>query len=50
MPKKYVEKVGEEGFKKAPIGAGPYRVINFMPGIEMHARGVRRLLAEGRRA
>jgi peptide/nickel transport system substrate-binding protein len=23
VPKKYVEKVGEEGFKKAPIGAGP---------------------------
>src|SRR2546427_11981966 len=25
VPKKYVEKVGDEGFKKAPIGAGPYR-------------------------
>jgi len=24
VPRKYVEKVGEEGFKKAPIGAGPY--------------------------
>src|SRR5262249_13360511 len=24
VPKKYVEKVGDEGFKKAPIGAGPY--------------------------
>ena len=35
VPKKYVEKVGEEGFKKAPIGAGPYRVINVVPGIEM---------------
>jgi len=23
VPKKYVEKVGEEGFKKAPVGAGP---------------------------
>jgi peptide/nickel transport system substrate-binding protein len=23
VPKKYVEKVGDEGFKKAPIGAGP---------------------------
>ena len=23
VPKKYLEKVGEEGFKKAPIGAGP---------------------------
>src|SRR5215510_1896669 len=27
VPKKYVEKVGEEGFKKAPIGAGPYRFV-----------------------
>jgi len=24
VPRKYVEKVGDEGFKKAPIGAGPY--------------------------
>ena len=23
--KKYVEKVGDEGFKKAPVGAGPYK-------------------------
>src|SRR2546430_12522496 len=26
VPKKYVEKVGEDGFKKAPVGAGPYRL------------------------
>src|SRR5213083_319131 len=24
VPKKYVEKVGDDGFKKAPVGAGPY--------------------------
>ena len=24
VPKKYVESVGDEGFKKAPVGAGPY--------------------------
>jgi peptide/nickel transport system substrate-binding protein len=35
VPKKYVEKVGEEGFKKAPVGAGPYRVISVTPGVEM---------------
>jgi peptide/nickel transport system substrate-binding protein len=35
VPKKYVEKVGEEGFKKAPIGAGPYRVVSVNPGIEI---------------
>ncbi|HMH51161.1 MAG TPA: ABC transporter substrate-binding protein [Candidatus Acidoferrum sp.] len=35
VPKKYVEKVGEDGFKKAPIGAGPYRFVSFTPGIEL---------------
>jgi peptide/nickel transport system substrate-binding protein len=35
VPKKYVEKVGDEGFKKAPIGAGPYRFVSFTPGVEM---------------
>ena len=25
VPKKYVERVGEDAFRKAPIGAGPYR-------------------------
>ncbi len=32
---KYVEKVGEEGFKKAPIGAGPYKFVSFNPGVEL---------------
>jgi len=35
VPKKYVEKVGEEGFLKAPIGAGPYRYVSSTPGIEI---------------
>src|SRR5262249_41280855 len=35
VPKKYIEKVGEEGFKKAPIGAGPYRFVSFTPGVEL---------------
>src|SRR5262247_3947172 len=35
VPKKYVEKVGDEGFKKAPVGAGPYRFVTFNPGIEL---------------
>ena len=35
VPKKYVESVGEDGFKKAPIGAGPYRVVRFAPGVEL---------------
>jgi peptide/nickel transport system substrate-binding protein len=35
VPKKYVEKVGDEGYKKAPIGAGPYRFVSFTPGVEL---------------
>jgi len=35
VPKKYVEKVGDDGFKKAPVGAGPYRFVSFTPGIEL---------------
>jgi peptide/nickel transport system substrate-binding protein len=35
VPKKYVEKVGDDGFKKAPIGAGPYKVVSFTPGVEL---------------
>jgi peptide/nickel transport system substrate-binding protein len=35
VPRKYVEKVGEEGFKKAPVGAGPFRFVSFSPGVEL---------------
>src|SRR5215470_7955926 len=35
VPKKYVEKVGDDGFLKAPVGAGPYRVVSFSPGVEL---------------
>jgi len=35
VPKHYVEKVGEDAFKKAPIGAGPYKVVSFTPGVEL---------------
>ena len=35
VPKKYVEQVGDDGFKKAPVGAGPYRFVSFTPGIEL---------------
>ena len=37
VPKKYVEQVGDEGFKKAPIGAGPFRFVSYTPGIELVA-------------
>lgn len=35
VPKKHIEKVGEDAFKKAPVGAGPYKVVSFTPGIEL---------------
>jgi len=35
VPKKYVEKVGEDGFRKAPVGAGPYKFVSFTPGVEL---------------
>jgi peptide/nickel transport system substrate-binding protein len=35
VPKKYVEQVGEDGFKKAPVGAGPYKFVSFKPGVEL---------------
>jgi peptide/nickel transport system substrate-binding protein len=35
VPKKYVEKVGDDGFKAAPIGAGPYKVVSYKPGLEL---------------
>src|SRR5437762_7859464 len=35
VPKRYVEKVGDEGYKKMPVGAGPYRFVSFTPGVEL---------------
>jgi len=35
VPKKYVEKIGDEAFRKAPIGAGPYKFVSFTPGVEL---------------
>ena len=35
VPKKYLEKFGDDGFKKAPVGAGPYRFVSFTPGVEL---------------
>jgi peptide/nickel transport system substrate-binding protein len=35
VPKAYVEKVGDDGFKRAPIGAGPYKFVSFSPGVEL---------------
>ena len=35
VPKKNVERVGEEGFRKAPVGAGPYKFVSLNPGVEL---------------
>ena len=35
VPKAYVDKVGDDGFKKHPIGAGPYKFVSFNPGVEL---------------
>jgi peptide/nickel transport system substrate-binding protein len=35
VPKKYLTEVGDDGFKKHPIGAGPYKFVSSKPGIEV---------------
>ncbi len=34
-PKKYMEQVGPDGFKKAPVGLGPYKFVSHTPGVEL---------------
>src|SRR5438477_3395154 len=34
-PKKYIEQVGVDGFKKAPVGLGPYKFVSHTPGVEL---------------
>jgi peptide/nickel transport system substrate-binding protein len=35
VPKKYVEQVGDDGFKQKPVGLGPYRFVSMTPGVEL---------------
>jgi peptide/nickel transport system substrate-binding protein len=35
VPKKYIEKVGEEGFRRQPVGLGPYRFVSMNAGVEL---------------
>jgi len=35
VPKKYLTQVGDDGFKKHPIGAGPYRFVSHTTGVEL---------------
>src|SRR5207244_862803 len=33
--RKYIEKVGEDGFRRQPMGLGPYRFVSMNPGVEL---------------
>ncbi|HXH08382.1 MAG TPA: ABC transporter substrate-binding protein [Alphaproteobacteria bacterium] len=33
VPKKYIEQVGDDGFRKHPIGLGPYKFVSHTPGV-----------------
>jgi peptide/nickel transport system substrate-binding protein len=35
VPKKYVEQVGDDAYRKQPIGLGPYRFVSHTPGVEL---------------
>ena len=35
VPKRYFEQVGADGYKKAPVGLGPYKFVSNRPGIEL---------------
>ena len=41
LPKAYYEKVGAEGFEKAPIGSGPYKVDAFERNAFLRSRRIR---------
>jgi peptide/nickel transport system substrate-binding protein len=57
VPKKYLEQVGEDGYKKHPIGMGPYKFVSHTPGIELvldaneaywrHAPYIKRIVMKG---
>lgn len=57
VPKQYFEQVGDDGFKKHPIGLGPYKFVSHTPGIELvleafegywrHTPYVKRIIIKG---
>ena len=47
VPKKYIEQVGDDGFRRHPIGLGPYRFLAVGARGRTGARGERALLAPG---
>jgi peptide/nickel transport system substrate-binding protein len=35
VPRKYIEKVGEDGFRRQPVGLGPYRFVSMTAGLDL---------------
>src|SRR6516165_4948040 len=35
VPKRYLTQVGDEGFRRQPIGVGPYKFVSHTPGVEL---------------
>jgi len=35
VPKKYVMRVGDDGFRRHPVGVGPYKFVSHTPGVEL---------------
>jgi peptide/nickel transport system substrate-binding protein len=35
VPKRYVEQVGSDGFRRKPVGAGPYKFVSSTPGVDL---------------
>src|SRR5262245_57323492 len=35
VPKKYITQVTDDGFRKHPIGAGPYKFVSHTPGVDV---------------
>jgi peptide/nickel transport system substrate-binding protein len=47
LPKAYFQRLGADGFAKAPIGSGPYKVVKNAIGASLHLEALERHWAEG---
>jgi peptide/nickel transport system substrate-binding protein len=48
MPKRYLESVGEDAFRKKPIGSGPWKFVRSVPGDRIEFEAVDHLHWRGR--